>query len=61
MDKISITTVRCARCPKRFDVINMDQKTEFKCPHCGCRHVKLHDGWFDEMVEKIRNRKQNES
>ncbi len=54
MNQISITTVRCARCPKKFEVINIETKTEFVCPHCGGKHVKLNGQWFDAMVLKIR-------
>ena len=53
-DTLTITTLRCARCNKRFQLMNMDAKTEFKCPHCKCRHIKLDGQWYDERVKLFR-------
>lgn len=56
---VTVTTLRCARCPRRFKVLNIESLTEFFCPNpkCKCRHIKLDGQWYDEVVEKIRQAK----
>lgn len=52
--------VSCARCPRTFEVANIATKVEFWCPHCKCRHVRLEDGWYDEVVQEMRARADHE-
>ena len=53
--QVTLTEVWCSRNSKhRFTVLNIAEKTSFKCPVCGCEHVLLDDEWFDVKILKLR-------
>lgn len=55
MDEITISTVRCGRCPKRFDVIDLDHKDRMQCPHCKGEFIKHNGQWYDIKVMPLLN------
>ena len=54
MDQITITTLRCSPCNHRFQLTNMDQLKEFRCPKCKALHVKHKGSWFDAKYARVR-------